>query len=227
MQRYYLDGVCRFVCLTDFQRKVLIRAGVEPSKITVIPNMASEPAEAPLSVGRSYVGFCGRVRYEKGVDLLIEVAKKEPRIPFVAAGSYEFMGDLVQTAPRNFRFAGHCDADELRSFYEKAQFVVFPSKWFEGFPLVLLEAMAHGKAVIASDIGGLSDIVEDGKTGLLVKPGDSADLYEKVSVLWSNPELCDRMGKAGRTKLRRDYSRAQFYDRLSDTYDMALGKCRG
>ena len=71
---------------------------------------------------------------------------------------------------------------------------------FEGFPIAIVEAMLHGKPVICSRIGGLPEIIEDNKTGLLFEPGNTKDLADKINFLWQKPDLCKKMGKAGQIK---------------------------
>ncbi len=97
-----------------------------------------------------------------------------------------------------------------------------PSICFESFGLVVVEAMSYGLPVIASRIGGIPEIVEDGVTGFLFEPGNADELAEKMKLLWENPELCRQMGKAGREKAIREYSEDVYYERLMAVYDEAL-----
>lgn len=223
-RRYYLDNVTRFACLTSFQKGILIKAGIDSNKIDVIPNMV-EPPEKPIASSEpDYVGYIGRLSHEKGIDTLVSVASNNSDIKFSAAGSYASMGSLDKRVPDNFTLLGHCDTSEIGKFYDNARFIVLPSECFEGFPMVLLEAMLMQKAVICSNIGGLSDIVDDGITGLLSRPADADNLAQKIRKLWEDPELCHKMGKAGREKVLREYSRNRHYERLTDIYNKAIRK---
>ncbi|NOY16340.1 MAG: glycosyltransferase family 4 protein [Gammaproteobacteria bacterium] len=223
-RRYYLDNVSIFACLTGFQRDSLVRAGVDAGKIDIVPNMVELPAKPATGGEGKYVGFSGRLTCEKGVDTLVDVARGNDDIEFAAAGSFDSMPGLAERVPGNFSLLGHCDAGKLGQFYGDARFLVLPSVWFEGFPMVLLEAMLMEKAIICSDIGGLSDIVDNGVTGLLARPGDAADLGDKIRKLWSEPELCRKMGIAGRDKVLREYSKRRHYERLMDVYKKAITK---
>jgi glycosyltransferase involved in cell wall biosynthesis len=82
--------------------------------------------------------------------------------------------------------------------------------------------MAFGKPVIATRIGALAEIVDDGKTGLLCDPANKEDLAQKIDFLWNRPDLCREMGKAGQEKARADYSEEKYYTRLMMIYEKAL-----
>ena len=122
----------------------------------------------------------------------------------------------------NAHFVGSFGRAEIAGFYQNARFLVVPSKWFEGCPLVISEAMSHGLPVIASRIGGLGEYVQDGVTGLLFEPGNSADLADKIRLLWTNPELCRRMGEAGQQKARQELNEDLYYKRLTAIYEQAI-----
>ena len=97
-----------------------------------------------------------------------------------------------------------------------------PSTWLEPFGLVVVDAMSNGLPVVATNIAGPSEIVEDGVTGFLVEPGNSEDLASKTKLLWENPDLCRQMGRAGREKAIREYSEDVYYKRLMAVYKKAI-----
>ena len=100
--------------------------------------------------------------------------------------------------------------------------IVLPSVCYETFGLCLAEAGVQGKPVICSRIGGLPEIVDDGATGLLFEPGNAEDLAEKIRYLWDRPDLCRKMGQAGREKALREYSPEKYYKRLMSVYEKAI-----
>jgi len=220
--RFYFDNVTMYAALTEFQRARLITAGFPTERIAVVPNMASThgvPATAELG---NYVGYVGRISFEKGIPSLLAAARACPDVPFKAAGSYERMSHLREQAPANFEFLDHIDPAQLGDFYAQARIIVLCSTCFEGFPTVLLEAMLHRKPVICSRIGGLPEIVDEGKTGLLFQPGDSTDLAQKIRYLWDRPDICRQMGQTGQEKAAQNYSPEQYYAKLMAIYDKAL-----
>jgi glycosyltransferase involved in cell wall biosynthesis len=220
-KRVYLNNVTMYAALTEFQREKLIRNGFPAERILVIPNMVNpNGVEVSDKLGH-YVGYAGRISPEKGMPTLIEAARACSDIQFKAAGAYDHMPYLPRKAPQNFKFSGHLNKAQLDKLYTNSRMIVLPSICFEGFPSVLLESMIQSKPVIASRIGGLPEIVEDGVTGLLFEPGNAEDLAEKIRYLWDRPELCKKMGRAGREKALREYSPEKYYERLMAVYKKA------
>ena len=222
-RKYYLENVTIFACLTRFQQDRLVADGIPRNKLALIPNMVKH-TDIDLPKDDDYLGFSGRLSPEKGISTLVEAVKLNPELQFAAAGAYDKIENLENTVPDNFRLLGYCGPDDLARFYNNARAIVLPSVWFEGFPTVLVEAMLHRKPIICSDIGGLSDIVDDGVTGFLVKPGDAQDLAEKMKILWDDPELCKKMGEAGRNKAMTEYSNDKYYERLMRVFNKVTAK---
>lgn len=221
-RRCYLDNITIYAALTEFQRGRLVNEGFPADRIVVIPNAAGgDGALCDPSFGE-YVGFIGRISPEKNVSSLIAAARNNPEIAFKAAGAYDRMPELPATAPENFSFLGAISRKKIGDFYRFSRFIVLCSTWFEGFPMVIVEAMMRGKAIIASRIGGIPEIVEDGETGLLFEPGNADDLAQKIRYLWDRPDLCTRMGKTGREKALREYSLKKYYERLMGAYERAI-----
>jgi len=138
------------------------------------------------------------------------------------AGDTSGMPEAAAGAPPNVSFRGFLSGDGLAEFYRQTRLLVCCSTWFEGFPNVLVEAMCAGKPVVASRIGSLPEIVDEGATGLLYEPGNTAELADKLGRLLADPALSRTMGEAGRRKARREYSREKCYERLMCAYEKAL-----
>ena len=221
-KRFFFDNVTMYATLTQFQRQRLSTEGFPADRITVIPNMASTKDKEQDAQSGKYVGFIGRVSPEKGIQTLMDVACKCTDISFKVAGSHDRMSHLLEKAYANFDFVGHLSQEKLNEFYKSIRMVVLPATCFEGFPMVLAEAMLSGKPIICSRIGGLPEIVEDGKTGLLFEPGNVEDLATKIKHLWDRPDLCRKMGEEGRKKALREYSQEKYYGRLMDIYCKAI-----
>jgi len=221
---FFRKNVTLFACLTDFQRQRLIAEGYPPDRLRVLPNMcpATDRSDAVPDCDGSFVAYVGRISPEKGIEVLLSVAERLQCVPFRLAGSYDAMPQLVDKASANVSFLGNLDTKQLAEFYGGSRFLVVSSRCFEGFPMTIVEAMTHGKAVVAPRIGGIPEIVDDGSTGLLFEPGNSDDLAEKVRYLWASPKLCKRMGQAGREKALREYSPEGYYMRLMALYDEAV-----
>jgi len=125
---------------------------------------------------------------------------------------------------RNVTFVGYQVGEQLRREYTNARFVVIPSLCHETFGLTALEAYAAGKPVIASQMGGLSEIVESGKTGQLVQSGDVIGLAEAMAKLWADPKSSERMGRSARQVAERNYSPEQHYQNIMGVYRRVLSQ---
>ncbi len=201
--------------------------------IEVIPYSTSLPDvdQAPAAQdGTGPVLFVGRLVERKGVAHLIEaIARLEPvglRLEIVGDGPerprLEALAQRLGVASR-VAFRGKIPPDELQASYARAAVCVLPSVLdargdTEGLGVVLLEAMNHGTPVIASRVGGIPDIVEDGVSGLLVPPGDAATLAAAVRRLRDDPALARRMGEAGRRRLREQFRWQAIVQRWLDLY---------
>lgn len=221
---FFTKNVTLFACLTEFQRKRLIAEGYPEDRLRVIPNMYPADAKTQVDHDKSgdFIAYVGRISPEKGIELLLSAARKLSSIPFRLAGNYGTMPDLAGKAPANVYFLGNLDRECLAGFYGQSRFVILCSTCFEGFPMAIVEAMVHGKPVIAPRIGGIPEIVDDGETGLLFEPGNTQELADKIRYLWGRPDSCQEMGQAGREKALREYSPKAYYDRLMTIYENAM-----
>jgi glycosyltransferase involved in cell wall biosynthesis len=105
---------------------------------------------------------------------------------------------------------------------KKARFLVFPSEWYEGFPMTLVEAFACGLPVVASGLGSMQEIVTDQETGLHFEPGNAEDLVSKVEWLWSRPHVAKKMGRAARAEFESKYTAERNYELLMRIYERAI-----
>jgi len=205
--------------------------------IEVIPYTTSLPAVAPVPVSAAQDGtgpvlFVGRLVERKGVAHLIEAiarlgpAEGAPRLEIVGEGperpGLEALAQRLGVAHR-VAFRGKIAADELQASYARAALCVLPSVLdargdTEGLGVVLLEAMNHGTPVIASRVGGIPDIVEDGVSGLLVPPGDADALAAAIRRVLDDPALARGLGEAGRRRLREQFSWPAIVQRWLDIY---------
>jgi glycosyltransferase involved in cell wall biosynthesis len=181
--------------------------------VRVIPN----GVEVPDAVGREAepleILFAGRLSREKGILELVEAADG---MELVVAGD----GPLRDRVPSARGFVPH---DELTHLYERAAVVACPSHR-EGFGVACAEAMAHGRPVVASAVGGLLDLVVHEETGLLVPPRDVAALRSALDRLIGNPDLRRSFGAAARSRIREHFSWDRFAQETVQAYEDALAK---
>jgi glycosyltransferase involved in cell wall biosynthesis len=188
------------------EARALGAAGVD-----VIPSGVDLPEEVAPEAEPPEVLYAGRLSPEKGVAELVEAASG---LNLVVAGD----GPLRERVPGALGFVPH---DELEALYDRAAVVVCPSRR-EGFGVVCAEAMAHGRPVVASAVGGLLDLVVDGETGLLVPPGDVRALRAALERLLADTDLRQRMGAAARERIRTGFSWDAVTRATTALYEQAL-----
>lgn len=212
----YRKCVDRFACITDFQRQKLIQAGFDATKMAVIPNAVAATSDYNPGVG-TYVAFSGRLSREKGVDLIVEVARRHPEITFKFAGALRDP-DIVENLPTNVSLVGYLHGEELNAFYKGAAFFVMASRWYEGFPVSILEAAQFGKPTIGPNHGGFTEIIGEGDAaiGRLFAPVNVDALEQQVVSLWNNPSKITRLGEKAHDKLLQEYSTEVIYQKWND-----------
>jgi len=122
----------------------------------------------------------------------------------------------------NVEFLGYRRREDLADFIRNALFVVIPSKWYEVCGLNIFESFASGKGVIASNIGGIPEFIDDGYTGLLFNPGDPDDLSEKISYLLNNSSKIEELGRNGFERIHRINDQKEHYRILLNIYNQLL-----
>lgn len=178
--------------------------------VRVIPQGVDVPEEVAAEAQPPEVLFAGRLSEEKGILELVEAARG---MRLVVAGD----GPLRGRVPGASGFVPH---GELLRLYERAAVVACPSHR-EGFGVVCAEAMAHGRPVVASAVGGLLDLVIHEKTGLLVPPGDVGALRASLERLLADAELRHRLGAAARERARQEFSWQRFVQLTVAAYESA------
>jgi glycosyltransferase involved in cell wall biosynthesis len=215
-----------YVALTDFARGKFVEAGLPRDKIVVKPNFV-HPDPGPRSGDGTYALFVGRLSPEKGLRTLLDAWEKL-MIPLRIAGGGPLMNELQSTIHHRglhqVEMLGHRSHEEIVSLMKGARFLIFPSLWYEGFPITLAMAFACGLPVIGSRLGAVSEIVRNAVTGMHFTPGDAEDLAGKVEWAWTNVRQMRHMGAAARQEYERKYTAARHYTKLMEIYDMALGR---
>jgi glycosyltransferase involved in cell wall biosynthesis len=218
-----LRGAAAVLVASEYMRRELLGAGLDPERVRVLPYFAPRPAAsksgapdgAPLLLAPARL-----VLPDKGLDVLLDALARLAR-PFTAAiaGAGPAEGALRARARElglqdRVRFPGWLAPPELDALYARALAVIVPSVWDEPFGLVGLEAMAHGRAVLASDVGGIREWLADGRTGRLVPPGDARALAATLERWLATPTEAETLGRAGLERAAREFTPARHLDGL-------------
>ncbi len=161
-------------------------------RYVVLHNFVTETEPKPERMNKEdYVLYFGRFSHEKGMETLIEVCRALPQIRFQFAGSGP-LEDLL-TDVKNAECVGFQTGEALQERIAKARYSVLPSEWYENCPFSVLESITCHTPVIGARIGGIPELIRDGETGLLFESGNTEDLRDKISALWHDRELLERM----------------------------------
>ena len=212
-----------FVALTEFVRDKLTAGGLPADRIVVKPNFVHPDPGEGRGAG-DYALFVGRLSPEKGLGTLLEAwPRLGGRIELRIAGE----GPLAGAPPSpGVKWLGRLDQHDIVELMGNARFLVCPSEWYEPFGRVAIEAFARGTPVLASDIGGLAELVEHGRTGRLFRPGDPSDLARQALWMLDHPAELAGMRKAARAEFETRYTAERNYAKLLAIYCRALGDPR-
>jgi glycosyltransferase involved in cell wall biosynthesis len=219
-----------FIALSGFVRSKLIAGGIPEAQIAVKPNfLLDDPGPGPQARG-DYAVFAGRLSPEKGVGTLVAAWQKLPgafRLKLVGDGP--MAAELRAVAARDPRIevVGRLPLPEVQELMRNATLVVAPSEVQETFGRVAIEAFAAGTPVIAARAGGLGELVEEGSTGHLFRPGDPADLLRCLGEVLADPPAQRRMGAAARARFEHRYTAAANYAAVMEIYEAAGARVLG
>lgn len=137
-----------------------------------------------------YVLYFGRFSEEKGIGTLIKVCKELPDVQFIFAG----IGPLEEriNGIENIENVGFQNGKALEKLIRGARFSIYPSEWYENCPFSVMESQMYGTPVLGTDIGGIPELIQVGKTGELFKSGDEVELKKKIKKLWDDKDLCEK-----------------------------------
>ncbi|MBN4046592.1 glycosyltransferase [bacterium AH-315-P15] len=222
-RRTWQSSVTRFIALTPFARGKFIEAGLPAGKLVVKPNFVIDPGapELPPAQSREEFVFLGRLSEEKGLHTLLRAWRGSDQTLRIIGDGPE-RAALEAIAPRNVTFTGTLPADTVRAALAGARALLVPSRWYEGFPMVIVEAFAAGVPVIASRIGSLTDLILPGQNGELVDVGDIEQWQAIVQRFSENTALATACAQGARKTFVDLYSEKQNLKQLEDIYESAI-----
>ncbi|MES1199327.1 MAG: glycosyltransferase family 4 protein [Pseudomonadota bacterium] len=233
--RGYFDLIDGFVVTNPFMQEMMVKAGFAPQRLHCIPTFTDTEtfAPPPSDAERTYLLCLGRLDRPKGVDVLLEAmallkarrGECTPMLRIVGGGhEQDYVAQLKERA-RALRlddcvvFHGEARPEETPALFRGALATIIPALWFENLPNSLIESLACGTPVVASNIGSLAASVDDGVEGLLAEPGDAVDLAQKIARLLDDEPLRARLGGNARAAALGRFSGEAHVSRLLQLFD--------
>ena len=212
-------------------RDVLLANGYAPERVLYLPNAIDAAAIEPTPGQGDYVLYSGRLSPEKGLPTLLRAMVGLP-LPLRIAGDGPLRAELERFVDGHglrdrVTFTGHLAGPDLARQYREAAFVALPSEWYENAPVAALEAFAHGKPVVGSNLGGIPELVENGRTGRLFPAGDADALRECLAATWNDRAARGEMGAAARRRVVAEFSAERHAEALLELYGRILRKTSG
>lgn len=227
--RYYhpVDVVDGFIFVSDFSfhKHLQYMPQLEKANTTVLYNFTVSDTNRREVEGKPYFLFYGRLSYEKGIKTLLEATKECTSIELKVVGTGPLEEELKEKygSFNNISFLGYHTGDSLKSLVRNAQFVCVPSQCYENNPMTIVEAYSMGTPVIGACIGGIPEIVEEGKTGLRFESGNVEDLKHAIlkAASLENSDY-NEMRQHALEFYKRHFSPDNYYDKLMDFYKHTL-----
>ncbi len=213
-----------FITLTEFAKQRFVAAGLTADRLIVKPNFVDDPGSRtnPASASNTIL-FVGRLSEEKGVRTLLDAWRDAALddLELLIVGDGPLAGELRATAPPAVRFAGRVPPAQVVELMRQARAMAFPSVWYEGQPMVLLEALAAGLPLVVSDIGGIPETVGDGGAAVSALPGDRSAWARALSRL-TDAASVEVASMQARAVYEARYSVEPALEGLVRAYEMAI-----
>ena len=211
-----------YIALTEFARQKFIQAGFPEEKIVVKPNFVNPDPGVGEGKG-GYALYVGRLSVEKGLDTLLEAWEHLVGLPLKIVGDGPLADQVVEATKKlgSVEWLGRKSIKEVHALMGEATVVIFPSKWYETFGRVAVEAFAKGTPVIAANIGAIAELIEHRRTGLHFRPGDAQDLATQVEFALAHSNELAQMRSEVRREFEAKYTAKQNYRQLMDIYNLA------
>ena len=228
IRKSFYNQIDKYICLNDNQIKLLVNAGFDQNKITkkynFVPDVeAYSRYEKIDDLPQRYVVFYGRIGEEKGIRVLMEAWEKID-IPLVVMGGGPLEDEFRAWAETHEQvlFLGYTDHTKCLNIVKGAEFVVFPSIWYEGCSMVEIETMSLRKGLIATDLGFSEEAVTDGYNGYKFALGNTEEFIEKIKDLWADSERCQLIGRNAREEYQKKYTPEESYKQLMEIYNSVI-----
>ena len=227
----FRNNIDVFITLSRFTKNKLVSGGYPKDRIEIEGNFLFDSkgrTDYGHHIRGEYVIYVGRLSEEKGLETLLKAYHKADTtdIDLKILGCGMLEGKLKQYVKRNniegVEFMGYVSGDEKLQLLRNARFSFVTSECYENFGLTILESFVVGTPVVASRIGGIAELVDDGKSGLLFEPGNVDDLAEKLVSLYKNPDLAMKMGEFAHNFINKFHSMGSHYKKIMRIYERTI-----
>ncbi len=220
----YTKYIDCYISPSNFTKKLMNEYGYNKKYIVVLPNFTNFKKRNLFNsnIKDKYILYFGRLSPEKGLDFLIEVIRQIPYINLYIVGdgpeSSMLRAKIKKYNLRSIRLLGYLSGFHLEKVIASCYFTIVPSIWYENYPNSILESFASCKPVIASNIGGIPELVRNNETGLLFTPNDVNDCVRKILLLWNNPKLVREMGQNALNFASKKFDPEDHYRKIIKIY---------
>jgi glycosyltransferase involved in cell wall biosynthesis len=223
----YIHYIDSFISPSQFLAQKVLEAGIPKERIQVIPNFLVGLEEIePSQQHQDYYLYSGRLSSEKGLMTLLKAFRQVPRAQLRIAGEGMLKSQIetyiADHQMKNVTMLGYLQQDELHVQLMNATALILPSIWYENQPMSIIEAFAAGKPVIASNLGGIPEMVIDGENGFLFPPGNEEALARLINRFQSTPDPLSLAGCKARTDALSRYGTTRHLNSLMALYGTLL-----
>lgn len=221
--KVYEKNIDCFLAPSRYVAETIQEWGFYPRRIEILPNFVETKPQAPYP-DHPMVLYAGRLSSEKGIEVLLSIIQQLPHIRFTITGTGPMKREVKRFAEthHNVTLLGHVAPENMSSVFDQSSLVMVPSLAPEVFPMVILEAFAHGRPVVASRIGGIPELVLPGETGELIEVGNAQAFVETITALLLNQLNLEKMGSNAHALVLEKYSPESHYQQLMKIYQSVM-----
>jgi glycosyltransferase involved in cell wall biosynthesis len=227
----FYNYVDTFIFQSEFSRDLFIKYGFDIKKTAIIENpfyTDNINQENKIITGEKYVLYFGRISREKGLYTLYKAMLSIPDIKLLVVGDGPDLDDsknyVKQNNITNIEFKGPKWGEDLIPYIQNCEFVIVPSEWYEPNPYVVLQSFSYGKTVVASNIGGLKDMIINNENGILFEPNNSNNLSSCIEKLYFNNDKIIFLGENAKLILKNKYSPDKYYNSSMKIFTNLINK---
>lgn len=219
----YINNINMFISPSKFLRDQITASGMQEDKIVHIPNFVNIDEFEPEYSNKGYFLYAGRLSLEKGLYTLLNTFKELPEARLVVAGTGPLETELIDFKKKNnlnnIEFVGFKAGEELKELIKFSKALILPSEWYENAPLSIIEAFSYGKPVIASKLGGITEMVTEDFNGYLFSKGNIEELKSKIMMFENDKMLSAKLGQNARDFALNNYTGQKHLQSLLELYN--------